>query len=1140
MQQLSWLLTRLDAFIRKYYFNQVLRGGLILLSCVLTYFLLVSVSEYYLYLPVWVKLCIVSAFVLLGGGALIGLIILPLMKMAHLGKTLSHEEAARIVGRHFPEVSDKLLNILQLNQAAPGTASRELIEASIDQKAAQISVVPILGAIDLKKNRRYLRFLLPVLLVGLFLFIAAPNIFKEGSSRLLQPATAFERPAPFRFLIDEDSLKATRNSDFNLNIRLEGSALPAELFIETGKERIPARALNNHAFQYQFRNVNQPILFRLFAAGYYSKNYTLEVLQPPLLKALRIQIDYPDYTGRHDEMLTTLGDMNLPVGTRVGYTLLTGFCKEALLQWSSGEKVLLKAQGGGLFSYQHQFLQDTSYTLFLHNTQTPEGPGYHYQVQVIPDQYPVVQVQEFRDTVTGQQIILTGTAGDDYGISRVLFHYEITGPDGKSLGQQSFPLSSGGSTLISFQKYFDLQTLKLQPGQKISYYVEAFDNDAIHGPKSARSATMVYAMLNHQQIDSAISANARQINAGLSSSAQQAKSIQQDLKEASEKILQSSDIEFEQRQQLQELADKQEQLKAKMEAAAKRLEEQEKQSLQKPFSQDLRDKQQEVKKQLDNLLNHELAEQMKKLQELMSKLNKEDAQKTLQQMQEQNKLFSMDMERMKELMKQLETQMRLEELANKADELAQKQENLKQQTDAGKQSNQELSKQQEALQKELKKTLNDDLKALQKLASGLEQKMKLAKPGEQGEKAGEQMQQSQQQLQQGNSSQSSQSQKKAAENLKGMAEALRGMAGGMNIEQIDIDIRATRQLLTNLIRLSFDQEDLMNKVRNTSTASQAFLGNMREQARLHTASQMIRDSLFGLSKRVFKLAPTVNKETGELERNMKLATGSLEQRQVGDALTRQQYVMTHTNNLALMLNELLAHLMQMRSQSMSSGAQGSCTKPGGSSPKPGASKQLSDIITQQQQLGQQMGKQAGQKPGQAQQGEGSKQAGKSGQNGSGGTGQGSGSEGNNEYGDAEKLARLAEQQAQIRRQLEDLQSRLKGSGMGQNKELQEIQKQMDRNETDIVNRRLSAELMMRQQEILTRLLKAEQSLREQEQDNKRASQVGKDLPRPTPPELEQLLQNRQQILESYRSVPPQLKPYYRQMVDTYFRNINTR
>jgi hypothetical protein len=99
---------------------------------------------------------------------------------------------------------------------------------------------------------------------------------------------------------------------------------------------------------------------------------------------------------------------------------------------------------------------------------------------------------------------------------------------------------------------------------------------------------------------------------------------------------------------------------------------------------------------------------------------------------------------------------------------------------------------------------------------------------------------------------------------------------------------------------------------------------------------------------------------------------------------------------------------------------------------------------------------------------------------------------------------------------------------------------MDKNETDLVNRKLTSEFLMRQQEILTRLLEAEKSIREQEQDDKRASNVAKEIARPVPPELQRYIQNRQQLLELYRTIPPQLKPYYKQMVDQYFRNIGTR
>ena len=339
----------------------------------------------------------------------------------------------------------------------------------------------------------------------------------------------------------------------------------------------------------------------------------------------------------------------------------------------------------------------------------------------------------------------------------------------------------------------------------------------------------------------------------------------------------------------------------------------------------------------------------------------------------------------------------------------------------------------------------------------------------------------------------------------------------------------------------------MNNVRTTSPATQSYLSNQTEQARLYNASRMIRDSLYALSKRIFQLAPTVNKETAQLEKSMKQATAAIEARQIGEALTREQYVMTHTNNLALMLNELLANLMQMQSQSQS-GQSGKCSMPGGKNPKPGAGDQLSDIITKQQQLGKAM-QQAGKTPGKGKEGkqpgkEGKDgkggESGKSGENGSGNSGQGQGSEGTGEYGDAEQLARLAEQQAAIRRQIQDLQSKLAGTGMGNSKELREIQQQMDRNEADLVNRRLTSQFLMRQQEIMTRLLQAEKSIREQEQDDKRASNAATEISRPVPPELQRYLQNRQQLLDLYRTIPPQLKPYYKQMVDEYFRNIGSR
>jgi hypothetical protein len=1132
MSNYDWLISRLDAFIRKYYANQLLRGSLVLIICVLLYVLTVSVGEYYLYLPAWLKVTLVSLFIVLGLAALVVWIVMPLAKMARLGKVISHEQAATIVGQYFPEISDKLLNILQLRKSYDDShTSRELIAASIDQKAAQISVVPITSAIDLSKNRRYLPYLLPLLLVGVFILVAAPNVFKDASARLLQPTKTFEKPAPFTFIVTSMPLKAVRNGDFVLKVRTEGDALPADMAVAIAEDRMPMQPDGKHSFQYTLRNVTGPVEFRLMAAGFYSQPYTLQVVQKPLLKGFKVSIDYPAYTGRKDEVRNSLGDMTLPTGTLVSMAFVAEYTDNATVNLGDGTATALPKQGN-MFAAQYRFLNDTSFTLTLSNKQTSVADSYRYMVNVIPDEYPVIQMQEMRDSISGKQILLTGTAGDDYGISKVLFHYTVTDGGNKELLKKNIALKGASGNITDFQHYFDIQQLNLLPGQKLSYYIEAWDNDGVHGSKASRSEVMSYQMYSPDQIDSAINENAEMINSGLSNSAEQMKQLQNEYKDLQSKMLQSESMDWEQQQSLQQVSKMQEQLKAQMEAVKKRLEEQVQQSKQKEYSQDVKDKQEALQKQMDNLLNKELAEQMRKLNELMKKLNKDQAFQTMKQLEQENKLFNMDMERMQELMKQLEMQMRLEDLANKMDELAAKQDALKDKTDKKKESNEALAKQQDELKKELDKAMSEEMKDMQELNKDMQRPQNLDDPKEQAKEAGADMEKSEEQLKEDKNNESSESQSKASEKMKKMASAMRAAAGGMNVQQIEMDKRAVRQILTNLMRLSFDQEQLMKKGQNTPITSQSYIANQHEQSRLRNNSRMIRDSLFSLSKRLAQLSANINKETTQVESNMAAALDALESRRVGDALTRQQYVMTHTNNLALMLNEILANLMEMQAQAKSEG-EGQCSKPGGAKPKPGSGspkpssgQQLGDIITKQQGLGNAM--QQAQDAQQRRQGQQGSKEGESKDGKSGGQGE----------GNAEQIARLAEQQAAIRRQLQQLNSLLNSKGLGNAKELKEIMDKMDKNETDLVNRRAStSELQLRQKEILTRLLQAEKSLREQEQDDKRSSKAGEEISRPIPAELQKFLKDRQQVLELYKTVPPQLKPYYRNIVEQYYRNI---
>jgi hypothetical protein len=93
---------------------------------------------------------------------------------------------------------------------------------------------------------------------------------------------------------------------------------------------------------------------------------------------------------------------------------------------------------------------------------------------------------------------------------------------------------------------------------------------------------------------------------------------------------------------------------------------------------------------------------------------------------------------------------------------------------------------------------------------------------------------------------------------------------------------------------------------------------------------------------------------------------------------------------------------------------------------------------------------------------------------------------------------------------------------------------MDKNEEDIVNRRITDETLKRQHDILVRMLEAEKAEKEQEMDNERKAVQAKEHANTTPPQIAKYLQAREKEVEMLRNVPASLNPYYRQKVKEYF------
>ena len=105
------------------------------------------------------------------------------------------------------------------------------------------------------------------------------------------------------------------------------------------------------------------------------------------------------------------------------------------------------------------------------------------------------------------------------------------------------------------------------------------------------------------------------------------------------------------------------------------------------------------------------------------------------------------------------------------------------------------------------------------------------------------------------------------------------------------------------------------------------------------------------------------------------------------------------------------------------------------------------------------------------------------------------------------------------------------------KKLQDIIDAMNKVETDLVNKQLTNELLKRQEEIKTRLLEAEKAERQREFDEKRKAETAVEQKRQMPPSLQEYIKKREAEIQMYKQVSPALKPYYKYLVEEYFKSL---
>ena len=1158
---------KLNEFITKYYKNLVVRGLIYTLLLLIIFFVVLSIIEYFGWMSTLFRTIVFYAYILLTLIVIGVWVVRPLFKLFRIGKTLSYNEAAKIIGKHFSSVQDKLLNLLQLQQISQ-SSENELLTAAIEQKTQLLRVVPFQKAINTTKTKKFSRYLIGVVVVVGIVLCFFPQLFSEPSKRYLDHNTFYEKPAPFSFEV-QSPLTAIQRSDYQVKVKVKGEILPEKVNVIVDGQTFEMKQDSKTEFSYLISQIQKTTSLQFEAVDVYSKIYEVVVNPKPILTDLTAEVIYPAYTKIKNETLSNVTDLSLPQGTKIVWHIQTKDCnkvilnsrKENLVSEDSkinteknkiesvknptksvknkikSEKNLTKSNikttelipnKRGNIDFAQTYYNSQIVTLKTKNNYTISMDSIEFSINTIRDERPSIAVIEQKDSIVVDNIYFRGQIKDDYGFSKLLFAIKIT-PQNSTKAKiitKALPITDNENNQ-EFYYAANLTEYKIEKGDKVDYWFEVWDNDAINGAKSTKSQTFTVDIPTEKQLDERLSKNSEQVSQQTNQTLDEIRKLQKEIKDLTQKLTEKKELNWQDEKTLQQIKQKQEEIQQKVQEIQQKIEENSLlEEKYKEIDPEIAEKQRQLEELFKELQNKDLEDLMKQMNDLLDKkLDKSTINEQLQNISKKNEDISKQLDKNLEFYKRLNVEKDIEDIIDKLKDLSQKQKQLSEQTKNKQDSKENLQQKQEELNKEFK-DLQKKIEQTKKKDAQLESpfNFKQDKPKEQ--QIEQKQKQAQENIKNNKNKKASENQKQAAEQMDQMQQQMQDQLDENEEEQLAEDIDDVRQILKNLVTLSKKQEDLIYTTQKTLVSDPAYQKIINSQNTIKESMQTIADSLYQISKHQPQVTKVINDETSKVASSIDKSLSTLlkfnqsyyTNYKNNQAAINQQYSMSSMNNLALLLAESLDNMNKQQQQMLSKkhksnrNARNQCNNPSPSPKgnKPKNMRQLQEALNQEierlQNELQKRGNQSKQKIGE-----------------------------NKELN--EKLAKAAAQQEMIRKMMQEYVNELKKENAKSFGTMNQTLQQMEQTEKDIVNKRINTQTLNRQKQILTRMLESEKAQMKKDKEEKRESKTGIDkIEKQNNQSFEEFKKLKNRDMELLQKIPPVYSSYYKTKISEYFSN----
>ena len=388
-----------------------------------------------------------------------------------------------------------LISAVEASRRGETPLSPALVQRLVEQAVEACCTDNVSRRVEEAPLRRWGAMVVASAVVAVTLVLLGPAVLRNALAAILLVSRSVEAAAPYQIEVLPGNATVPKGADQTVTARLQGfesedASLMARRSPQGTFEPLPLVRNDKGEYEGMVFDIAEPLEYFVEADGVRSTVFTLKVVDVPYVQRLEMEYHFPAYTGLEPQKIEDGGDIAVLRGTevrlRVIPTMKTPSGRVALNDKESVELSAPAADGSMTAAFKAD--KDGFYRIELQATtgeRVTASP--QYTIDVLTDQAPNVSfTKPGRDTTASaiEEVFVEATAEDDFGIRDLELVYSVNGGPEKTVklfsGRNRLPEVSAGHT-------FYFEELGVQPGDSVSYFARAADNDAVQGGKRATS-----------------------------------------------------------------------------------------------------------------------------------------------------------------------------------------------------------------------------------------------------------------------------------------------------------------------------------------------------------------------------------------------------------------------------------------------------------------------------------------------------------------------------------------------------------------------------------------------------------------------------------------------------------------------------